>query len=177
MQLRQYTTTGRVPGIGGEVGRNVFYGSETDWAKFLQSDRDSRHQHRLAAHCQAQAPFLPWGERLSRCRSRVSPLGKEWSFLGKRHSINQPQVAGRQRAHCSHSVSPRSPKPVLLRSLSSVTPQFTAIRPPARSASARQTSRLGPADPPRSAWAGVSSRRGRSRSCCCCGRRADDHIR
>src|SRR5918993_4593595 len=35
----QYTTTGRVPGIGGDVDRNVFYGSETDWAKFLQSDR------------------------------------------------------------------------------------------------------------------------------------------
>jgi lysozyme len=50
MQLRQYTTTGRVPGIGGDVGRNVFYGSETDWAKFLQSDRDPRHQHRLAAY-------------------------------------------------------------------------------------------------------------------------------
>jgi lysozyme len=46
----QYTTTGRVPGIGGDVDRNVFYGSETDWAKFLQSDRDPRHQHRLAAH-------------------------------------------------------------------------------------------------------------------------------
>jgi lysozyme len=45
----QYTATGRVPGISGEVDRNVFYGSETDWAKFLQNDRDPRHHHRLAA--------------------------------------------------------------------------------------------------------------------------------
>lgn len=40
--LWQYTTTGRVPGIGGAVDRNVFYGSEADWAAFTQSSCDPR---------------------------------------------------------------------------------------------------------------------------------------
>lgn len=38
----QYTTTGRVPGISGDVDRNAFYGSETDWAKFVQTGCDPR---------------------------------------------------------------------------------------------------------------------------------------
>jgi lysozyme len=45
----QYTTTGRVPGIEGNVDRNAFYGSQAEWAKFLGTDRDPRHQHRFAA--------------------------------------------------------------------------------------------------------------------------------
>jgi lysozyme len=45
----QYTTTGRVPGIEGNVDRNTFYGSQAEWAKFLATDRDPRHQHRFAA--------------------------------------------------------------------------------------------------------------------------------
>ena len=47
--LWQYTTTGRVPGIGGDVDRNAFYGSAADWAKFLATDCDPRQHHRLAA--------------------------------------------------------------------------------------------------------------------------------
>jgi lysozyme len=39
----QYTTTGRVPGISGDVDRNAFYGSEKDWHAFLQNDCDPRH--------------------------------------------------------------------------------------------------------------------------------------
>lgn len=44
--LWQYTTTGRVPGIRGDVDRNVFYGSDGEWATFLSTDcdpRDLRH--------------------------------------------------------------------------------------------------------------------------------------
>ena len=33
----QYTATGRVPGIGGNVDRNVFVGSESDWRRWLRS--------------------------------------------------------------------------------------------------------------------------------------------
>lgn len=32
----QYTATGRVPGIKGDVDRNAFHGSETDWARWLR---------------------------------------------------------------------------------------------------------------------------------------------
>jgi lysozyme len=45
----QYTTTGRVSGIEGDVDRNAFYGSSAEWAKFLATDRDPRHPHRFAA--------------------------------------------------------------------------------------------------------------------------------
>jgi lysozyme len=45
----QYTTTGRVPGINGDVDRNAFFGGEAEWAKFLATDCDPRHHHRLAA--------------------------------------------------------------------------------------------------------------------------------
>lgn len=38
----QYTTTGRVPGISGAVDRNVFYGSDAEWASFLKHDCDLR---------------------------------------------------------------------------------------------------------------------------------------
>ena len=39
----QYTTTGRVPGIKGDVDRNAFYGSEREWHAFLKTDCDPRH--------------------------------------------------------------------------------------------------------------------------------------
>jgi lysozyme len=39
----QYTTTGRVPGIKGDVDRNAFYGDENEWLTFLKSDCDPRH--------------------------------------------------------------------------------------------------------------------------------------
>ncbi len=42
----QYTTTGRVPGIKGDVDRNAFYGSEKEWLAFLKSDCDPRHSCR-----------------------------------------------------------------------------------------------------------------------------------
>ena len=40
--LWQYTTTGRVPGIAGDVDRNAFYGSEADWARFVEASCDPR---------------------------------------------------------------------------------------------------------------------------------------
>jgi len=42
----QYTTTGRVPGIKGDVDRNAFYGTEGEWTSFLQNDCDPRHSCR-----------------------------------------------------------------------------------------------------------------------------------
>jgi lysozyme len=41
----QYTTTGRVPGIRGDVDRNAFYGSEGEWTSFLQGDCDPRYSY------------------------------------------------------------------------------------------------------------------------------------
>lgn len=32
----QYTATGRVPGIRGDVDRNAFYGTDAEWARFVQ---------------------------------------------------------------------------------------------------------------------------------------------
>ena len=43
----QYTTTGRVPGINGDVDRNAFYGGEQEWATFLATDCDPRDHRRL----------------------------------------------------------------------------------------------------------------------------------
>jgi lysozyme len=45
----QYTTTGRVPGINGDVDRNAFYGSQDEWASFLATDCDPRHYRHLVA--------------------------------------------------------------------------------------------------------------------------------
>jgi lysozyme len=45
----QYTTTGRVPGIQGDVDRNAFYGGEKEWASFLATDCDPRHFRELNA--------------------------------------------------------------------------------------------------------------------------------
>jgi lysozyme len=36
----QYTTTGRVPGIRGDVDRNAFYGTEQEFAGWLRGDFD-----------------------------------------------------------------------------------------------------------------------------------------
>ena len=38
----QYTATGRVPGISGDVDRNAFYGTEADWARFVRTGCDPR---------------------------------------------------------------------------------------------------------------------------------------
>jgi lysozyme len=38
----QYTTTGRVPGIVGDVDRNVFYGTESHWRTMVATDCDPR---------------------------------------------------------------------------------------------------------------------------------------
>ncbi len=43
----QWTQTGTVPGIRGEVDRNVFYGSDRDWATFLATGCDPRDAGRL----------------------------------------------------------------------------------------------------------------------------------
>jgi lysozyme len=45
----QYTTTGRVPGIDGDVDRNAFYGSLSDWRKFVSTDCDPRLHRELSA--------------------------------------------------------------------------------------------------------------------------------
>lgn len=44
----QYTTTGRVPGVTGDVDRNAFYGSEREWLTFLATDCDPRDLRALA---------------------------------------------------------------------------------------------------------------------------------
>ena len=46
----QFTTTGRVPGIQGDVDRNTFYGTENQWRMFVASSCDPRDHHRLPAH-------------------------------------------------------------------------------------------------------------------------------
>ena len=38
----QYTTTGRVPGIVGDVDRNVFYGTESHWRTMVATECDPR---------------------------------------------------------------------------------------------------------------------------------------
>jgi lysozyme len=43
----QYTTTGRVPGIRGDVDRNVFYGTENQWKIFRTTDCDPRDLRQL----------------------------------------------------------------------------------------------------------------------------------
>jgi Lyzozyme M1 (1,4-beta-N-acetylmuramidase) len=46
----QFTTTGRVPGIRGDVDRNAFYGSEDDWKTFMATHcepRDIRDLQRI----------------------------------------------------------------------------------------------------------------------------------
>lgn len=44
----QYTTTGRVPGIAGDVDRNAFYGTEREWQTFLATGCDPRDLRALA---------------------------------------------------------------------------------------------------------------------------------
>jgi lysozyme len=45
----QFTTTGRVPGVKGDVDRNTFYGTENQWRMFVQSACDPRDHGRLRA--------------------------------------------------------------------------------------------------------------------------------
>jgi lysozyme len=40
----QYTATGRVPGVEGDVDRNVFNGSEREWKRWLASRADGRKE-------------------------------------------------------------------------------------------------------------------------------------
>jgi lysozyme len=44
----QFTTTGRVPGVKGDVDRNTFYGTENQWRMFVQSACDPRDHSRLS---------------------------------------------------------------------------------------------------------------------------------
>lgn len=46
--LWQFTSTGRVPGVRGDVDRNAFYGSPKEWASFLATDCDPRDHRDLA---------------------------------------------------------------------------------------------------------------------------------
>ena len=46
--LWQFTSTGRVPGVRGDVDRNAFYGTTAEWASFLATDCDPRDHHRLS---------------------------------------------------------------------------------------------------------------------------------
>lgn len=43
----QFTTTGRVPGVTGDVDRNTFYGTENQWRMFVASACDPRDHKRL----------------------------------------------------------------------------------------------------------------------------------
>ena len=45
--LWQFTTTGRVPGVKGDVDRNAFYGTENQWNIFLATHCDPRDVRRL----------------------------------------------------------------------------------------------------------------------------------
>ncbi|SEP51033.1 lysozyme [Methylobacterium sp. ap11] len=47
--LWQFTSTGRVPGVRGDVDRNAFYGTKAEWASFLATDCDPRNHRRLSA--------------------------------------------------------------------------------------------------------------------------------
>ena len=47
--LWQYTATGRVPGIRGDVDRNAFYGSESQWRAFMATHCDPRDVRTLEA--------------------------------------------------------------------------------------------------------------------------------
>ncbi|MFC6790413.1 GH25 family lysozyme [Methylobacterium komagatae] len=47
--LWQFTSTGRVPGVRGDVDRNAFYGTPSDWASFLTTDCDPRDHKRLSS--------------------------------------------------------------------------------------------------------------------------------
>lgn len=54
----QWTTTGRVPGIRGDVDRNVFNGSEKDWNEWLKRARVPRHK---AEEVEATSSIIPRG--------------------------------------------------------------------------------------------------------------------
>jgi lysozyme len=45
----QWTQTGTVPGIRGEVDRNAFYGTEKEWATFLSTGCDPRDRRMMAS--------------------------------------------------------------------------------------------------------------------------------
>lgn len=45
----QYTQTGTVPGVRGEVDRNAWYGSESEWIQFFMTGCDPRNHGRLAS--------------------------------------------------------------------------------------------------------------------------------
>lgn len=75
----QYTTTGRVPGVKGDVDRTAFYGSTKDWITFLRNDCDMRFEAcadgeiRQAAlererggHSGASAPPAAWASGRAR---------------------------------------------------------------------------------------------------------------
>lgn len=46
--LWQFTSTGRVPGVRGDVDRNAFYGTPSEWASFLATDCDPREHPALS---------------------------------------------------------------------------------------------------------------------------------
>lgn len=52
----QWTQTGTMPGIRGEVDRNSFYGTESEWAHFLLSGCDPRNIARLAGTGRCASP-------------------------------------------------------------------------------------------------------------------------
>jgi lysozyme len=43
----QFTTTGRVPGVKGDVDRNAFYGTTNQWRTMMATNCDPRHIRRL----------------------------------------------------------------------------------------------------------------------------------
>ena len=65
----QFTTTGRVPGISGDVDRNAFYGSENQWRMFVASSCDPRDDNRLPSRLCAGKDGATQ-TRASACRNR-----------------------------------------------------------------------------------------------------------
>ena len=64
----QFTTTGRVPGVSGDVDRNTFYGTENQWRMFVQSTLRSARPRTLEPRgvCRDRMPCRPRASTNSR---------------------------------------------------------------------------------------------------------------
>jgi hypothetical protein len=58
-QFWQYQANGIVPGIDGEVDRNVFYGDHDQWQAFLDGPRPAAPATAAVAQPSAQATLAP----------------------------------------------------------------------------------------------------------------------
>ena len=76
----QFTTTGRVPGIDGDVDRNTFYGTENQWRTFLATDCDPRDAQRSRASGLCRKSREASGER-----ARAAPVSDAGDRFAARH--------------------------------------------------------------------------------------------